>query len=162
MDDGRPGPGYVVAVAEAALIFSLESHAHANTVNAVAQIITPAVLVPFDMSLSHPPLSRRLDQYVSLLGPLPPPSTTRNRHPLLPPVLIRSWNLWRTHIRDVRPICVPTSPFQLALLSMLLLCCCLAAAPFPYIHVLVLAYITIYLLIYAALIFTNQQGTFYI
>lgn len=129
MDDGRPGPGYVVAVAEAALIFSLESHAHANTVNAVAQIITPAVLVPFDMSLSHPPLSRRLDQYVSLLGPLPPPSTTRNRHPLLPPVLIRSWNLWRTHIRDVRPICVPTSPFQLALLSMLLLCCCLAAAP---------------------------------
>lgn len=25
--------------------------------------------------------------------------------PFVPPVLIRSWNLWRTHIRDDRPIC---------------------------------------------------------
>lgn len=59
--------------------------------------------------LSHS-LPARLDQYPSL-GPLPP-------------VLIRSWNLWRTHIRDVRPICAPnprtpatSSPFRRAVAS---------------------------------------------
>lgn len=68
-----------------------------------------AVLVGAEESISlrRTRNRRRLDQYAPVGTPILPPAT--------PTVLIRNWNLWRTHIRDAdahaRPILCPCHCF---------------------------------------------------
>lgn len=97
------------AVRATALIFSRQSHAHANTQSERGRPNNnSAVFVGWRRSASSSSHSLSLLSGPDLIN-IPPWWAP----PLDPPVLIRSWNLWRTHIRDARPICVPVRPCAL-------------------------------------------------